>query len=123
MIRNRQRGLYRSRRGVFFGVCRGLAEYFDMSVKWVRIITVVAFIFTGIWPAAIIYILLAVIMKPEPFMYFGKPGMQGAQDYASDRAAAVGRLNSTFQRLERRLRRLEDVVTSRDFSWHQKAGK
>ena len=36
-IRNhRSRGCYRSREGVIFGVLRGIAEYFDFSVFWIR---------------------------------------------------------------------------------------
>ena len=30
------RGMYRSRSGVVSGVCRGLAEYYDFSVFWLR---------------------------------------------------------------------------------------
>ncbi len=121
----RPRGLYRSRRGVILGVCRGLAEYFDLSVKWVRVGAVAACVFTGLWPAVLVYVLMALIMKPEPVVYFGGTGDDDGsyQEYASDRAAAIGRLNRTYQRLERRLRRLEDVVTSRDFSWQQRAGR
>ena len=34
---------------------------------------------------------------------------------------ALGRLKRTYDTLERRLRRMEDVVTSRDFDWDQRA--
>lgn len=61
-----RRGLYRSRRGVLLGVCRGLAEYFDFSVIWVRILTVIAFIITGFWPVGVLYLIMALIMKPAP---------------------------------------------------------
>ena len=44
------RGLYRSRNGIIFGVCRGLAEYFDFSVFWVRMIAVILLFVTGLWP-------------------------------------------------------------------------
>ena len=63
-----RRGLYRSRHGALLGVCRGLAEYFDFSVTWVRILTVVAFIFTGFWPVGMLYIIMALIMKPAPVL-------------------------------------------------------
>ena len=35
-----RRGLYRSRRGIICGVCRGVAEYLDFSVFWTRAVTV-----------------------------------------------------------------------------------
>ncbi len=116
-----RRGLYRSRHGALLGVCRGLAEYFDFSVTWVRILTVVAFIFTGLWPVGVIYLILALIMKPAPVL---PPQSEDEEEfyhsYADSRKMAVGRLKRTYNGLEDRLRRLEDVVTSRDFEWDQK---
>ena len=49
MKRNPER-LYRSRRGIILGVCRGLAEHFDMSVSWTRFTVLLIFIVTGLWP-------------------------------------------------------------------------
>jgi phage shock protein C len=61
-----RRGLYRSRDGILFGVCKGIADYFDISVFWTRVITLAAFIFTGFCPVGIAYILAVFLMKPEP---------------------------------------------------------
>jgi phage shock protein C len=47
------------------GVCAGLAAYFGVEVRLVRIATVVLGLFTG--PAVVIgYILLAVLVPEEP---------------------------------------------------------
>ncbi len=59
-------GLYRSRGGIVFGVCRGLAEYFDLSVFWFRAIVLGAFILTGFFPTVLVYVLAALLMKREP---------------------------------------------------------
>jgi phage shock protein C len=61
-----KRGLYRSRNGILLGVCRGVAEYFDFSVFWIRALVVILFIFTGFWPVVGLYILAALLMKSEP---------------------------------------------------------
>lgn len=61
-------GLYRSRDGVIFGVCRGLAEYFDVSVFWTRMITLGALIFTGFFPVGLAYLLAGLLMKKEPYV-------------------------------------------------------
>jgi phage shock protein C len=60
-----RRGLYRSRDGMLFGVCRGIAEYFDISVFWTRVITVITFVMTGFFPIVVAYIIAALLMKPE----------------------------------------------------------
>lgn len=59
-------GIYRSRRGMVGGVCRGLAEYFDVSVFWTRTLTFLAFWFTGCFPTLFLYGLAMLLMKKEP---------------------------------------------------------
>ncbi len=61
------RGVYRSRRGIIFGVCRGLAETFDLSTFWIRVAVIVTFVMTGFAPVGVIYLAAALIMKPEPW--------------------------------------------------------
>ena len=46
-------GMYRSRDGILLGVCRGLAEYFDLSVFCLRAIVGWTFILTGFFPVVI----------------------------------------------------------------------
>jgi phage shock protein C len=62
-----RRGLYRSRHGILAGVCAGIAEHFDLSVFWTRVVVVVAFILTGFWPVGAAYIIAALMMKKEPY--------------------------------------------------------
>jgi len=117
-------GLYRARDGAILGVCKGLANYFDLKVFWIRIIAIVAFVFTGFWPAGVLYLILALIMKPAPVMPISDEADEEFYNtYADSRSRAAHRLRRTYANLERRLRRLEDVVTSRDFSWEQRAGR
>jgi len=114
-------GIYRSRRGVILGVCRGLAEHFDFSVFWIRFAAVVLFLFTGFWPLIGLYLLAALLMKPEPVMPIEDAGEQEFYDsYMHSRPGAVHRLKQRFERLEKRIRRMEHVVTSREFDWDQR---
>ncbi len=61
-------GLYRSRDGVIAGVCAGLAEYLDLSVFWTRVIAVVLFLCSGIWPVLVVYVIAALMMKKSPYV-------------------------------------------------------
>jgi len=61
-----KRGLYRSRRSLLFGVCRGVAEYLDISVFWTRVVVFVACVLTGFWPVGAAYLLAALLLKREP---------------------------------------------------------
>lgn len=116
--------LYRSREGVILGVCRGLADYFKISTFWTRAIAVVLLIFSGLWPVVGLYLLAALLMKPEPVVPFGGPeDMEFYNSYTSSRTLAVGRLKRTFENLDRRLGRLEDVVTAKEYDWEQRFDK
>lgn len=116
-----RRTLYRSRRGVLLGVCRGLAEYAGVSVVGLRVAMVVVVLATGLWPGVIFYLLAAVLMKPEPVI---QPHDDRAREfydsYAGSRSLALSRLKDTFDRLDRRIRRMEDIVTSRDYQWKRR---
>jgi phage shock protein C len=116
-----RRGIYRSRQGAIFGVCRGLAEHFDFSVFWVRFLAVALLVISGLWPAMILYILAALVMKPEPAMPISSPDeRQFYDDYTSSRHEAAQRLKRRYDGLEKRIRRMEDVVTSREYDWERR---
>jgi phage shock protein C len=116
-----RKGIYRSRQGAIFGVCRGLAEHFDFSVFWVRLIAVVALILSGLWPAMILYILAALVMKPQPVMPISSPEEQHFYDrYTASRHDAAERLKRRYEALDDRIRRMEDVVTSREYDWERR---
>ena len=115
------KGLYRSRDGIVLGVCRGVADYFDFSAFWIRAILIVVFIFTGFWPVIGIYILAAILMKSEP----GLSGKKEAKRkyhcrYNRARRETSERIKRKWRHLEKRIRRIEDKVTSREFDWNNR---
>lgn len=117
-----RRGPYRSRRGLVMGVCRGLADYLDFPVFWIRLLLVLLMIFSAFWVVIALYFLAAVVMKPEPVLPLDNEEEQEFYDsYAgSSRKPALARLKRKFDSLDRRLQRMEHVVTSRDFDWDQR---
>ena len=85
-----RRGLHRSRNGLILGVCKGIADYFDFSVFWVRGIVVICLILSGFWPITGLYFLAALLMKPEPVIPIHSEGEQEFYDsYVSSRRGAV----------------------------------
>ncbi len=111
-------GLYRSRHGVILGVCKGIADYFDLSVFWTRTITLFLFFVTGLWPMGAIYFAAALLMKPEPVVPLQGNGERDFYEgYVHSRKAAIDRLKRRYDGLDRRIQRMEHVVTSKDFDW------
>jgi phage shock protein C len=121
-VAERQRtGLYRSRNGKILGVCKGVAEYFDLSVKGTRIIAVVLLVSSGIWPMVVVYFLAALLMKPEPVLPLETEGEQEFYNsYTSSRRMALHRLKRTYDNLDRRIQRMEHIVTSREYDWDRR---
>jgi phage shock protein C len=114
-------GIYRSRKGAIFGVCRGLAEHFDFSVFWARAIAILFLLFSGFWPAIGLYLVAALLMKPAPVIPIENEAEQEFYDsYTRSRHLAARRIKRRYENLENRIRRMEHIVTAREFDWDDK---
>jgi len=114
-------GPYRSRKNLFLGVCRGLAEHFDFSVFWIRAICVATFLVSGFFPVVIAYVIAALIMPLEPALALrDERDAEFYCSYTASRPMAMRRLQSTFDNLDRRIQRMESIVTARDYDWDER---
>ena len=120
-----RRGLHRSRENrVFFGVCGGIAEAADLNATGVRLIVVLLTLLSSIIPGLLIYLVFAMAMKPAPLVRF-----MDAEDedlYQTLRHApevAFDRARRRFEQIDKRLQRLESIVTSRDYELEQEYRK
>lgn len=113
--------LYRSRSGLLLGVCKGLARFLGVSVFWLRVLIVILTFFTGIWPMVGAYLIAGFVIKPEPVL---PPDTDEERafydDYVTSRTHALTRVKRRFDRLDKRVRRLEDHVTSREYDFDRR---
>ncbi len=63
-IMNKKRLYKNSKEGKIFGVCAGIAEYFDIDVTLVRLITIV--LVFGAGSGLVAYIIAAIVMPEKP---------------------------------------------------------
>jgi phage shock protein C len=97
--------LYRSRSGIIFGVCEGLAEHFDLNAWGIRLIWVLLTLVGA--PFTIIgYIALAFALKPRPY---DVPSASG--ESSCSHSESLQRVTDRFDRLDQRLQRMETIVT------------
>jgi phage shock protein C len=114
------------------GVCAGIADYFGWKAKLVRLVAILLLIFTGFWPAVMVYCVLWYIMdegdlhsptrphydSPPPPTWPSSPA-SGASPPGDGSSAPpsrnMGDLKARFAQLEERLRGMEECVTTRDF--------
>lgn len=113
-----QHRLYRNmRRGKIAGVCAGLADYFGVKVKWLRIGGILATVFFFPFPI-IAYGVAAVVMKRPSE---GGPHYRSAEDerfwrnYSVRPKTTYGELRHRFRALETRVEQMEYAVTSNEF--------
>lgn len=115
------RKLYRSRHGRIFGVCGGFADYFEVRPGVVRVLTVLAAIFTGFWMIVGAYIVLSLVLKPEPVLPFeSEDDAEFYNSYSGSREMAIQRIKRVYDSLDRRIQRMEAIVTARDYDWDRR---
>lgn len=111
-------GFYRSRRGIIFGICRGLAEHFNFSVFWTRVIVLALFLFTGFWPVGVLYFVAGLLLNLEPVIPLkNESDEEFYQSYTRSRSSAIQRIKKNFDNIDRRIQRMEDTVTSKEFDF------
>jgi phage shock protein C len=114
-------GIYRSRSGIILGVCKGLAEHFDFSVFWTRVIALILLFVAGFFPAIGLYLLAALLMKPEPVIPVRNSAEKEFYDsYMYSRKGALERLKRRYENLQRRIQRMEHIVTSAEYDWENR---
>lgn len=116
------RKLYRSRNGVIFGVCRGIAETFDLSLFWIRAGFIIAFAITLFFPTGLIYLILALLMKLEPVESVISRSNDVIFDDVSPGSRKVGlrQFKAKFDSMEQRIRRMESHVTNKAYDWDRR---
>ena len=117
----RRGGPYRARDGMVLGVCKGIARHLDFPVFGLRLLTIILMFFTAVMPVVLVYFGAALLMKPEPVLPLQSE--EDAEFYnclATSRRMALHRVQAGVEKLERRIRRIEDVVTARDYDWERR---
>ena len=111
-------GPFRAPDGLVLGVAKGLAEHFGWPTGLVRLVFVLTAILLFFWPTLVLYLGAAILMGPAPAGRLDSPAERDVWLQAQlDPQAAMDRLSRRAEGLEKRLRRLEDFVTSRDYAW------
>lgn len=109
--------------GWISGVCAGIADYFDWKPKLVRLIVALLAIFTAGWAVALIYAVLWYVMDngddlPGPRPKWNDAGPAGpSAPFAGGSGGATVDLRDIkerFNRLDERLRRMEESALSKD---------
>lgn len=106
--------------GKIAGVCAGLADYFDINVKWIRIGWILAAIF--LFPAPIfIYAVAALVMKQRRYeeaaaVYESEDDARFWRSFNARPRATYAELKHRFRALDARIAEMEHAVTSDEYA-------
>ena len=94
---------------------------FESQQSASRVIAVLFLLISGLWPAVGLYLVAAFLMKPAPVIPIETMAEQEFYDsYTNSRHLAAHRIKRRYDRLEKRLRRLEHIVTTKEFDWENR---
>lgn len=114
-------GLYRSRSGMICGVAKGLAMSSCLPVWVVRVGFIFFGLLTQVFPVLVVYIVLAVVMRPEPVVDFTtEEDREFYNTYGNERRSALHRMKDILGKLEKRVQRLETAVTDPEKDWERR---
>ena len=108
--------LYRNpEKGVIFGVCAGVADYFGFNLTVTRVLVVVAALFS--FPLVLtVYLVLALLLQKDPRARLGIPATgEAEQRVRAEPHATLSTLRYRYRDMDARLQRLEKYVTSRRY--------
>ncbi len=98
--------------GWIAGVCAGIADYAGVDPALVRVASVVLLVFFFV-PVVIAYVVFAIVLKPRPAATFASPAEEGFwRDVRTEPGGALHGLAGRFRGLNKRLARMELLVTS-----------
>ncbi|HIL72305.1 MAG TPA: PspC domain-containing protein [Verrucomicrobia bacterium] len=99
------------------GVCKGIAEWKSLPVFWIRILVILATLTTGILPGLIVYIFIGLCIGRNPLV----SSLCENQPTIYNRSIAnLSTIKESFNRLENKVRKLENLVTSKEYEWQRK---
>jgi len=107
------------------GVCAGIAEYFGLNRKGVRLVTFLLMLFPPFFAFIIIsYIVLTIVIPVKPSNLYENTEQaefwRGVSNAPSD---VFGALRHRFRELNHRLERMEAFVTSKEFEIDRELGR
>jgi phage shock protein C len=118
--------LYRDRENAMLaGVCAGVAEYFGLNRKGVRLITVLLMLFPPFFAfVAVTYIVLAIVLPAKPAgLYESQEQAEFWRGVSHAPHDVFGALSHRFKELNLRLERMEAFVTSKEFEIDRELGR
>ena len=118
--------LYRDKEhAMLAGVCAGIAEYFGLNRKGVRVATVLLMLIPPFFAFMVVsYIVLAVVLPVKPQdLYETREQAEFWRGVSQAPSDVFGALSHRFRELNLRLEKMEAYVTSKEFEFDRELSR
>ena len=126
---NKSNRLYRSRNGMIFGVCQGIADWRDLPVGYIRLGVIIAFTMTGFFPVGVLYLAAGFFLPVEPREgksdYYER-NARGRRHYRREsrkeksRGFSFDDIKEEFDDLSSRVNKMEEEVIDKEKDWEKR---
>jgi len=110
---------------ILAGVCAGIAEYFGLNRKGVRLVTFLFMLFPPFFAFVVVsYVILTIVLPVKPTdLYENSEQAEFWRGVSNAPSDVFGALRHRFRELNHRLEKMEAFVTSREFEIDQELGR
>ncbi|MGD1821007.1 MAG: PspC domain-containing protein [Pleomorphochaeta sp.] len=107
-----------NRNARIFGVCAGIAQWAELDVRTFQIFAFLIVLFTGFFPGAVIYIILALIIPAESSSsnYYYDDNRE--EDPYSDKT--TDELRKEYEELKKKVESMENDMFDKEKDWDQR---
>jgi len=117
------KGLYRSKNGMIFGVCQGLAEWKKLPVGYIRLFVLLAFFMTGFFPLGALYLGLAFFLPVKESGSSSRNDESYHNRFRNDRSGMINDIKNEFENLKDRVRHMESDMFDKEKDWDSRFHK
>jgi phage shock protein C len=112
-----------TKRGKIFGVCAGLAIWADLEVEKFQTIVFLVVLFTGFFPGAIIYLVLALLIPAydQHGANYGYDRYSNEHPYEdSDDDRSNEDLKAEYENLKHKVEKMENEMFDKERDWDKR---
>lgn len=107
-----------SKHARIFGVCSGIAQWADLDIKTFQVFAFLIVLFTGFFPGAIIYIILALIIPSENSSSPYYSEYETEEDPYYDKT--TDELRKEYEELKKKVEAMENEMFDKEKDWDQR---
>lgn len=106
-----------NRNARIFGVCAGLAQWAELDIKTFQTIVFLVVLFTGFFPGAVIYLILAIIIPAEDTSNYYST-YEDKDDPYYDKT--TDELRKEYEDLKKKVETMENDMFDKEKDWDQR---